>query len=125
MFNKNNEKLESLIGENSLFRGDIETKGTLRVDGTVEGTVNADWVVLGEKSQVKGNITARGVVVGGKVQGDLRAREVVEIRQKGQVSGDIFTAKLSIVEGGTFDGRSSMQKEDSKIIDLQIKEKAG
>jgi len=121
MFTKNTEKLESLIGANSGFKGDIDTKGTLRVDGTMEGNVNADWVILGEKSFLKGNITARGIIVGGRVEGNLKAKESIEVKPKGQVSGDIFTSKLTIVEGGMFDGRSLMTKDESKIVEFQTK----
>jgi len=125
MFNKNTEKLESFIGANSTFKGDIDTKGTLRVDGIVEGNIVADWVVLGEKSHVKGDITARGIVVGGRVDGNIKAKEIVEIKNKGQLFGEIFTGKLVIVEGGIFDGRSRMHPEESaKIIDFQSLDKA-
>jgi cytoskeletal protein CcmA (bactofilin family) len=121
MFNKNTEKLESLIGANSNFKGDIDTKGTLRIDGSMEGNANADWVIIGEQADIKGDITARGIVVGGKMEGNLRAKEIVEIKSKGQVVGDIYTNKLTVVEGGIFDGRSSMAKEDAKIVEFQTK----
>lgn len=123
MFHKNTEKLESFIGPNSNFRGDIDTKGTLRIDGNLEGNVNADWVILGEKAYLKGDVMARGIVIGGRVEGNLRAKEIVEIKSKGQVFGEISTNKLSIVEGGVFDGRSSMQRDESKIVEFQAKEK--
>lgn len=122
MFTKNTEKLESFIGANSNFKGDIDTKGTLRVDGATEGNANADWVILGEKAIVKGNISARGIIVGGRVEGNMSAKEIVEIKSKGQVFGDIFTSKLTIVDGGIFEGRSSMQKGESKIVEFQAKE---
>jgi cytoskeletal protein CcmA (bactofilin family) len=121
MFTKNTEKLESLIGANSSFKGDIDTKGTLRIDGNMEGNVNADWVILGEKAYIKGDITSRGIIVGGRVEGNLRAKETVEIRSKGRVSGDISTGKLTIIEGGMFDGRSFMQKGESKVVEFQTK----
>ena len=121
MFTKNTEKLESFIGANSAFKGNIETKGTLRVDGSMEGNVNADWVVLGEKASIKGDITARGIIVGGRIEGNLRAKEIVEIKSKGQVFGDISSVKLTIIEGGIFEGRSSMSKEETKVIEFQSK----
>jgi cytoskeletal protein CcmA (bactofilin family) len=121
MFTKNTEKLESLIGANSKFKGDIDTKGTLRIDGSMEGNVNADWVILGEKACLKGDVTARGIIVGGRVDGNLRSKEIVEIKSKGQVSGDISTNKLTIIEGGMFDGRSSMHKDESKVVEFQTK----
>lgn len=121
MFSKNTEKLESFIGANSVFKGDIETKGTLRVDGAMDGNVNADWVIVGEKASLKGDIRARGIIVGGRVEGNLVAEEIVEIKVKGQVSGDISTNKFTIVEGGIFDGRSSMQKDKAKVLEFQTK----
>ena len=121
MFTKNTEKLEALIGANSNFRGDIDTKGTLRIDGNLVGNANADWIILGEKSGIKGDLTSRGIVVGGRIEGNLRAKEIVEIKSKGQVYGDINTSKLTIVEGGLFDGRSNMTKEESKIVEFQSK----
>ena len=124
MFHKNHEKLESFIGSNTVFKGEIETKGTLRVDGIVEGNIQADWVIVGGKSHITGDIIARGIVVGGRVDGNLKGKEIVEIKNKGQIHGQIFTSKLSIVEGAIFDGKSSMHAEEAKIIELQTKEKA-
>jgi len=121
MFTRNTEKLESFVGANSAFKGNIETKGTLRIDGKLEGNVQADWVILGEKSLVKGDITARGIIVGGSVDGNLRAKEIIEIKSKGRVTGDTVTTKLTISEGGIFDGRSTMAKDESKVLEFQTK----
>jgi cytoskeletal protein CcmA (bactofilin family) len=125
MFTKNTEKMESFIGANSSFKGDIDVKGTLRIDGSMEGNVNADWVVLGEKASLKGDVGARGIVIGGRVEGNLKAKELVEIKSKGQVYGEIFTNKLSIVEGGVFNGKSIMQGDESNIniVEFHAKEK--
>ena len=71
MFSRNTEKLESFVGSASHFKGDIKTKGTLRIDGALDGNVEADWLVLGEKAHVKGNVTACGVIVGGKIEGTI------------------------------------------------------
>ncbi|NWF97379.1 MAG: polymer-forming cytoskeletal protein [Nitrospirae bacterium] len=121
MFSRNSEKLEALIGVSTEIRGNIDTKGTLRIDGIFEGNINADWVILGEKASVKGDIESRGIVVGGKIEGNLRAKEIVEIKSKGQVLGDIHTTKLTVIEGGIFDGRSTMIKEGSNIVEFQVK----
>ncbi len=122
MFHKNTEKLESLVGADSTFTGDIVIKGTIRIDGTVEGNVHADWVVLGEKSRMKGDITARGVVIGGRVEGNLKIGELCEIRNKGEIVGELCTTKLVVAEGGILDGRSTMRKDDPKVVELFSKE---
>jgi len=124
MFSKNTEKLESFVGVNSLFKGDIKTKGTIRIDGTLEGNVDVDWLILGETAQLKGDAIARGIIVGGKVEGNIKAREIIEIKSKGQVVGEITTSKLSIAEGAIFEGRSTMPKEESNVVELQAIEKA-
>jgi cytoskeletal protein CcmA (bactofilin family) len=121
MFTRNKEKLESFIGVNSSFKGDIETKGTLRIDGTIEGNVDADCVIIGEKASHRGDITARGIIIGGRVEGNLKAKEVVELKSKAMVCGDIFTDKLSVAEGAVFNGRASMQKDEAKIVEFQAK----
>lgn len=119
---KNTEKLESFVGSNAFFKGDIDTKGTLRIDGSVRGKVTADWVILGEKATVKGDIVAKGIVVGGKVDGNMQAKEAIEIKSKGKVVGDISTNKLTIFEGAIFEGRSFMQSSgEAKVVDLQAK----
>jgi len=117
MFIKNG-KLESFIGINSIFKGNINTKGTLRIDGTMDGSVNADWVVIGEKASLKGDAMARGIIVGGSVEGNLVAKEIVEIKSKARVLGDITTSKLSITDGGIINGRVSMDRDESKIVDF-------
>jgi cytoskeletal protein CcmA (bactofilin family) len=120
MFSKGNDntKLESFIGKNSEFTGDINTKGTIRVDGKLNGNVIADWVLIGEKAQIKGNVNVGGLVVGGTVEGNVNAKEVAEIKQKGIIKGDIVTSKLLVIEGGILEGRISMLKDGSKVIEL-------
>ncbi len=125
MFSKNTEKLESFVGVNSHFKGDVRSKGTLRIDGTVEGNIEADWLILGEKANLRGDASARGIIVGGRMEGNITAREILEIRSKGQVIGDITTLKLVIVEGGMLMGRSSMNRDGSNVVELPVKEKSG
>jgi cytoskeletal protein CcmA (bactofilin family) len=122
MFAKNTKKLESFIGLNSIFKGEVKTEGTLRIDGTIDGNVNADWVVISEKASLKGDIVAKGIIVSGRVEGNLKAEEIVEIKSKGQIFGDISANKLSIVEDGIFSGRVSMERDGSKILAFQTKE---
>ncbi|MCL5423148.1 MAG: polymer-forming cytoskeletal protein [Nitrospirae bacterium] len=124
MFSRNTEKLESFVGMNSHFKGDIKSKGTLRIDGSVEGNVDTDWLILGEKALLKGDVSARGIIVGGKIEGALTAKEILEIKPKGQVIGDITTPKLMVSEGGILEGRSSMNKEGSNVVELPMKERA-
>ena len=120
MFSKYTEKLETVIGAESDLQGEINVKGTLRVDGRVEGRVNGDWVVLSETGVVKGDVTARKIIVGGRVEGNLRGHEIVEIKAKGKVRGDIFTNKLCVNEGGECNGKVEMRSEENRISDCEM-----
>ena len=120
MFWKNvAESLDSFLGEKTDLKGKINVKGMLRVDGILNGQVNADCVVLGETATIKGDITARKIIVGGKVEGNLDAKEIVEIKPKGKVLGDISTNKLVIIEGGEFNGKIEMKMDEGKGIELE------
>ncbi len=119
MFSKSSETLESLIGTRTDFQGEITVKGTLRVDGRIDGRVNADCVVLSETGVIKGEIIASRIIVGGRVEGNLRAQKIVEIKATGKVLGDIFANKLSVTEGGEFNGRIEMKMEGNKLLDIE------
>lgn len=122
MFLKKNDKLDALVGQNSEFKGDLTTLGTLRIDGKFVGNIQADWVILGDSSYIKGDIISRGVIIGGRVDGNVIADENVEIKPKGELFGDLNTKKLTVAEGGIFEGRSIIHKDETKVIDFPNKE---
>jgi len=121
MFSKETDKLDTFLGTNSSFKGELNVRGTLRVDCTVEGQVDADNVILSESAEVKGEVKAKTIIIGGKIDGNVHAQELVEIKSKGKVFGDIFTPKLAIIEGGELNGKVEMKKEESKVIELELK----
>ena len=110
MFGKNSKKLQTIIGEDSEFRGTVSVKETVRIDGFLEGNVRADWVIVGETGKITGNIESRGTVVGGTVEGNIEADEIVELKHKSRVFGEIRTGKLTVAEGAVFEGQSRMEK---------------
>jgi len=127
MFGKKETTLTMMIGADSSLRGELESKGTVRIDGTFDGTIQADWVILGESGLIRGDILSRGTLVGGKLEGSIRCSETVQITPKGKVRGDIFTPKLSVAEGGILDGSSHMMEakeaERSTVLPLIPTEK--
>ncbi len=121
MFSNHNKKLESIVGKNSDISGELNVSGTLRVDGMVRGKLNAECVIVSESAMVKGDIKARAIIVGGKVEGNLFGEEMIEIKSKGTVLGEIFTNKFFVIEGGTLNGRVKMGKEESNVIPIEPK----
>ncbi len=123
MFRKKEEKLDSVIGANCSFEGQIDIKGAIRIDGTIKGNVAADWIILGEHAKVQGDLSGKNIIVGGVVTGNIFAKENLEIRRTGKVYGEIRSCKLTIIEGGIFEGSSSSYNQESVVVDIQSKEK--
>jgi len=125
MFGKSSRKLETIVGNDTRIEGKASVKGTIRIDGIVEGDVHADWVVVGETGKILGNTCSRGMVVGGSVEGNIEATETVELMGKASMAGEIRAPKLAVSEGAVFDGRSRMKGEtgpsdaqDGKVMTL-------
>jgi len=109
MFSKKQPKLDTIIGPESTLKGDLASKGTVRINGQVEGNVSADSLIIGEEGCLTGDAAVREIIVIGRVVGTIHATDAVEIQHKAEVCGDIFAARITIAEGGRFDGRSTMQ----------------
>ncbi|ACL71092.1 bactofilin family protein [Halothermothrix orenii] len=101
-------KVETILGNGTKIEGDLFTKGSLRVEGEVIGNIKAEGdLFVGEKGKLKTEIDARNVIIAGTVNGNIVAREKLEILPSGQLNGDIKTKKLKIEEGAVFIGSSS------------------
>ena len=112
----NTDKVDTVVGPGSLVKGDIHSRGTLRIDGNVEGNIRADAsIIIGEKGVVKANVIAGHIIVGGTVHGNVTARDKVEILSTGRLYGDVTTAtaKFVVAEGVIFEGRCSMSESDA------------
>lgn len=116
------ESIDSLIGENIKIIGKIEGKGSLRIDGIVEGDIIYDGnIVIGESGKVIGNIKAGDISLGGTVNGNISSTSRVEILNTGSLIGDLEVPTIVIHENARFEGNCKMP---SKFKDNSSKEKA-
>jgi cytoskeletal protein CcmA (bactofilin family) len=100
----------SLLDAQLVVTGDLDTGGSLRIDGKLEGSVRrADTVVLGVGAAMSGDVHAREVVVGGTIIGNVHASERVELQATAIVTGDIVTQTILVQEGGVVNGRVLMR----------------
>ena len=107
---------QATIGKGLFIKGEINGSESLFIDGKVEGTVNlpGNRVTIGRNGQVAANITAREIVVLGKVRGNVSATDRVDIRAEGSLSGDVAAARISIEDGAFFKGGIDIRKPDAK-----------
>ena len=103
----------SVVGPEAYFQGTINAKGSLRIDGRMEGAITeAHAVVIGETGKVVGDIAAESAVIGGEVKGNISAARSAELLATSKVSGDIRTGKIVIEEGAFFEGHCAMVKDE-------------
>ena len=108
------------LDRGSKISGKISFEGPARIDGEVDGEINAkDSLTIGESATITAHIRAASVSVAGKVSGDIVATQRIEIRPSARVSGNITAPVLSVQEGAQFEGHCSMQpegiREDRKV----------
>lgn len=114
-------KVETLIGAEATVQGVVSLKGSLRVDGRVEGSISdAQTVVIAPGGFVRGDVSADSVVVGGTVIGNVTATESIEILAEGRVRGDIRCPRLVVEDGGLLNGGCAMA-EESETEDVEAR----
>ena len=111
---KNKEKqvqISILIGKGAEIAGDFSAQGSARIDGKVNGDVTVTGtLIVGSKGSISGNVTAKSVVIGGEVLGDVMAPEKTELTATAKVLGDITTSIIVIDENAVFQGKCDMNQ---------------
>jgi cytoskeletal protein CcmA (bactofilin family) len=95
----------STIGGDLTITGNVTSKGEIHLDGHVHGDVHCVALVLGENSEVEGNVTAEDVVIRGRLIGSVQALRVT-LQSESHVEGDLTYQSLAIEQGAFFDGKS-------------------
>jgi len=104
------------IGRSLVIKGEISGAESLQIDGRIEGSIDlADQsVTVGAQGNVAANISAREVVVLGKVQGNIECTERVEIRSAGSVTGDVVTHRITVEDGAVLRGGVQIRAVEKK-----------
>jgi cytoskeletal protein CcmA (bactofilin family) len=101
-------KIETIIGPNAHFQGDIQSDGGVRVDGIVEGNIDITGnLVVGEGAKIIAEITANNISISGAIKGDINGNRV-EILETGRVWGDLTINSLLLNEGAYLRGQTTM-----------------
>jgi cytoskeletal protein CcmA (bactofilin family) len=102
--------VHTILGPESRFQGTLSFEGTVRIDGYFKGDVNTnDVLVVGQGAKVEAEIKVGSIVINGEVNGNITAKNTVEIHAPGKVRGNITTPALVIDRGVTFEGSCKME----------------
>jgi cytoskeletal protein CcmA (bactofilin family) len=108
---------QATIGRTLVIKGEVSGAEALYIDGRIEGKVNLPdhRLTVGRNGTVQADITAREVVVMGKVTGNIECSDRVDIRSEGVVHGDVATERISVEDGAVLKGgiqvRTGQQKQ--------------
>jgi cytoskeletal protein CcmA (bactofilin family) len=117
MFTNKNETMKNseptaavnMIGAGTIITGDVISKGDIRVDGTLKGSVSTEGkVVLGREGVIEGDVVCKDADISGTIKARITVSQLLSLKTTAKLNGDIITNKLSIEPGASFTGSCSM-----------------
>jgi cytoskeletal protein CcmA (bactofilin family) len=111
-----NTQEQATLGKSLVIKGEVTGSESLYIDGRVEGSINlpGNRVTVGRNGVVAANISAREIVVLGKVRGNMTASDRVDIRGEGSLTGDVVCQRISIEDGAYFKGGIDIRRPGQK-----------
>ena len=110
----------NMIGSGTTITGDIVSKGDIRVDGVLKGSINTQGkVVLGQEGTIEGDVVCINADVSGTINAKITVSQLLSLKSSANLNGDIVTNKLSIEPGATFTGSCSMGAVIKDIKDVE------
>ncbi len=101
----NGEKIDTLIGKNTVLEGTLSGEGTVRVDGKINGGINITGnLILGEEGFIVGNIKAENAFVAGTIEGNVTVNVQLHLTHTAKLTGDLLVKNVVIDEGAVFNG---------------------
>ena len=107
--------VSAFVGENVEFKGTINYKGTVRIDGRLTGEIHTEGtLIVGQSASVEAKVVAGIVVCQGKLVGDIVARENIQLMSPAVLDGSVKTPSLSMEEGVLFNGTCVMSSKSEE-----------
>jgi len=108
--------LHSYVGSNTTIKGNFECKEDFLVEGTVEGNLSSEGlIVLGKDAVVKGEVSAKEAVISGIIVGTVRCSERLEIYESAKIIGTIQAPGLQIAPGAQINARIIMSEKTDEV----------
>ena len=112
----------NIIGIGTIITGDIQSKGDIRIDGTLKGAVKTSGkVVVGQEGIIEGDVECKNADIAGSLNAKISVTQLLSLKATSKLTGDLVTNKLAIEPGAAFTGHCSM---GAVIKDIKNVEKA-
>ncbi len=120
------DRVNTIIGKGTYFKGTIKTNGIVRVEGEMEGEIITKGdVVIGESGRVKVEIKANNVAIAGSVEGNVDAEGRLDLKDSGALVGDVKAYHLVVDDGALFKGNCEMKNKNSSKSDKKTSNNNG
>jgi len=112
-----NNNIGMIVGRDTVFKGDVNVQGLIRIDGIFEGDIKTiGELVIGESGNIKGTVTALDATIAGTFNGDLTVAGKLELLGTARVIGIIKIGSLVTSDGAVFQGTCSMPGKDDDLF---------
>jgi cytoskeletal protein CcmA (bactofilin family) len=110
----------TLISAGTTLKGDISSNSDLRIDGTVIGNIkSSSKIIIGSTGVVEGDISGNQADIVGKVSGNIRSKELLQLRGQCVVTGNLYAGKLQVEPSASFNGQVHM---GANIVEMTANE---
>ena len=107
--------INTIIGKGSAISGNMKVNGFIRIDGDIDGNLETDGnVIVGENARIRGNLSAKSVIIGGIIKGNVTAAESVKILSEAAVIGDVISRKVQIDASAVIHGHCISIKDETE-----------
>lgn len=107
----------TLISKGTVLQGDINSENDLRIDGTIYGNVSSSSkIIIGPSGYVEGNVNGKQADIHGKVSGNIKVEEVLQLRSDCNVTGNIQAANLQVDPEAVFNGQCQMGAAATNVV---------
>ena len=112
----NNTTPQSIISNEVEITGTIKSSGSVRIDGKLDGELQCTGdAIIGKSATIKGNLAVNSVTIEGAINGNVNAKDRIEMKSTARVMGDIKSKRLSVEDGVTFVGKSEVNPSGSPV----------
>lgn len=120
MSSNHSANFDTLIGSNTVVKGDLTFSGIMHVDGKVEGSICAenenDVLTISETGYINGKVESGNLVINGTIEGDVTARGKIEVASQARISGNIYYVNIEMESGSQVNGQLIYQGEDARQL---------
>lgn len=107
--------INTIIGKGSAISGNMKVNGFIRIDGDIDGSLETDGnVIVGENARIRGDLTAKSVIIGGIIKGNVKAAESVKVLAEAAVIGDIISRKVQVDGSAVIHGHCISIKDEAE-----------